>query len=306
MLKYCRAKSLLAGLLLSSALMTAPAQAQSKKELAAQNAALAQRVSVLESRLLTGDPAAERLIARMDSLESSQRNLTGEIERLAYERDNLKREVEALISDLRALQDLSTRMKVHLDAVDIIAQEQRERSTPLVYGDPSLGQPSAIPGAPTFREKDLIINDNNNAITEDLAGQSPQSVNAPANAAALGDIGKTRLAEGDFVGAQVALSQYLQFNPEASDAGEINYWLGESYFVRGGFADAASAYIESMKKDKQGEKAPNAMVRLAAALRELGDAGQACAVLASFPSEYPNASDIVKDRARAERERTGC
>ena len=56
-------------------LASTPAAAQSKKELAAQNAQLAQRLTALENRMLTGDPAAERLMQRMDSLESSQRAL---------------------------------------------------------------------------------------------------------------------------------------------------------------------------------------------------------------------------------------
>jgi len=62
----------------------APAQAQSKKELEAQNVALAERLTRLESRLLTGDPAAERLMTRIDALEASQRALRGELERVAY------------------------------------------------------------------------------------------------------------------------------------------------------------------------------------------------------------------------------
>ena len=73
-----------------------PAQAQSKKDLAAQNAALAERLARLESRMLTGDPAAERLMSRIDSLETAQRTLRGELERVAYERDGLKGEVMQL------------------------------------------------------------------------------------------------------------------------------------------------------------------------------------------------------------------
>ena len=61
-----------------------PVQAQSKKELEAQNVALAERLTRLESRLLTGDPAAERLMTRIDSLEAAQRALRGELERVAY------------------------------------------------------------------------------------------------------------------------------------------------------------------------------------------------------------------------------
>lgn len=307
-------KFLWMSLLLMTALMAAPAQAQSKKELAAQNVQLEERVRILESRMLTGDPAAERLLARMDGLEAAQRNLTGEIERLRYERDNLNTEVQALIGDVRAMQDLSSRVKIHLDAVELVAKEQQSRIAPRVYGPAISGQPNPVPSAPVFKEQELVFGDPNDFSDPDVIGSDNDSLgsvypqtNAQGNdVAQLGQVGKTRLSEGDFMGAQTALSQYLQFNPDAADAGEMHFWLGESYYVRGGYADAADSYISAMRQDPKGEKAPDAMVRLAAALRQLGNRNEACQTLASFPAQFPNANQSVKDKARVEAARTGC
>jgi tol-pal system protein YbgF len=335
-------KRILFSLLLSFSLLCAAsfAEAQSKRDLAAQNAQLNQRISLLEKRLLTGDPAAERLLARMDSLEAAQRGLTGEIERLRYERENLQAEVEALIGDIRAMQDLSTRMKIHLDAVDLVATTSPDRSAPKTYGDAGTignsgtysndgtfgsspnSQPSPILGPPVYREKDLVINGvgndfgsnpsdlppvSNPQLFDPEADQVVRNNGAQMNdVSGLGELGVQRLYEGDFVGAQTALSQYLQFNPDAPDAGEMNFWLGESYYVRGGFADAADAYITSMRLDGKGVKAPEAMVRLAATLRQLGNVAEACQTLASFPRQYPNANETVKEKARIESARTQC
>ncbi len=309
-------RTLFAVLLLSTSLYAAPATAQSKKELAAQNAVLAQRLTTLESRMLTGDPAAERLMQRMDALEGAQRTLTGEIETLRYERDNLRGEIEALVREVQTKQALMDRMQVHLDAVDLVSSEQRAAPAhsnpyaPRVYSgagtivqgmdtetyssqpyvvDPN--QPSQVPSAPVFKEQTIGVQEQytqGNDVSE------------------LSKVGQTKLAEGDFSGAQTAFKQYLQFNPDAGDAGEVNFWLGESYYVRGGFADAADAYITSMRKDSKGVKAPDAMVRLAAALRELGNKAEACQTLATFPAQFPNASSSAKEKARVEAARTGC
>jgi tol-pal system protein YbgF len=298
MFKNIQVKSFILICLTASLYLASPAQAQSKRELAAQNAQLAQRVSILEQRLLTGDPAAERLMARMDSLETSQRSLTGEIERLRYERENLVSELDALEGDIRAMQELSNRIRIHLDAVDLVAQETQGRAESYEYGPKIDGQPSAIPDAPVYEEKELVIGE------ETTISESEMPLGEDVSQ--LGQIGKTKLAEGDFAGAQVSLSQYLEFNPDAVDAGEMSFWLGESYFVRGGYADAADAYIASMRKNPDGEKAPNAMVRLAAALRELGKTAEACQTLASFPSQFPDARDAVREKANVEAARTGC
>ena len=308
-------RTLFAVLLLSTSMLTAPAMAQSKKELAAVDAQLAQRLSTLESRMLTGDPAAERLMQKMDALETSMRTLRGEVEQLRFERDSLLQQVQAMAGDTALDQDLINRMKIHLDAVDLVASEQSRapaqsspyaprtygggsgiQSAPIVDGNSYSSTPSTsdsgtlsqIPSAPVFKEQTIGVQQDYNDVSE------------------LSKVGQTKLAEGDFSGAQTAFKQYLQFNPDAADAGEVNFWLGESYFVRGGYADAADAYINSMRKDPKGAKAPDAMVRLAATLGKLGNKSEACQTLATFPAQFPNASASTKEKARVEAARTGC
>lgn len=303
-------------LFILTSLLAAPAWAQSKKELAAQNAALAERLTRLENRMLTGDPAAEQLMQRMDALEAEQRSLTGEIEQLRFERDNLKSEISALNTDLDALNALNDRMRLHLDAVDLVASERASRPAPppvQVYdGSPSVStgqivgsydpnQPSFVPGAPTIREFEVPVG----SIPGDAAIAVPAQPSYP-NLDSLPESGKQKLYEGNFSGAQSDFQTYLAVAADAPNAGEVSYWLGETYFVKGGYADAADAYISSMRKDPQGLKAPEALIRLGASLRELGNRDESCQALNSFASEYPNAGSDIKEKARIEIARTGC
>lgn len=279
-------------------LLGAPAFAQSKKELAAQNAQLAQRLSRLETRMLTGDPAAERLMQRMDALEGAQRSLTGEVERLRYERDTLQGEVRSLAGTIASLQTIADDMELHLKAVNVVANRSPS-STPapsssgsIVYGGRSGGGVyqggSSIAGPPTISG----------------VPQTPAIVSNDMQQ--LAQIGLDKMQEGDFTAAQSAFHQYLELNPDAADRGDVYYWLGETYYVKSGYADAADAYIASMRAAPNGNYAPDAMVRLAATARALGQKQMACQTLASFPVQYPNASSAVRDRARLETQRSGC
>jgi len=273
-----------------------PAAAQSKKELAAQNAQLAQRLTVLENRMLTGDPAAERLMQRMDSLETSQRALTGEVERLRFERDNLQEDVKSLAAEVASLQENAAAMNRHLKAVDMVAAQaaQAPNDAPKVYGGGRMGgvysNGSIAPGPPAI-----------------LDGDGKQStVSLGQDLTLLAQIGHEKLNEGDFIGAQTAFKQYLELNPEATDRGDINFWLGETYYVRGSFSEAADAYIASMRIAPNGSFGPNAMIGLAASARQLDQKDVACQTLASFPTQYPNAAPELREKAASESSRSGC
>jgi tol-pal system protein YbgF len=283
------------------------AQAQSKKELAAHIAQLSERLRVMENRVLTGDPAAERLTQRMDALETSQRSLTGEVERLRYERDTLQEEVRALAAQIAEMNTLSEDMKRHLKAVEIVASQPGSSRDPIVYGGGRVGggvyDGSSIPGPPSIVNVPSV-NADIGGNTQGLAGSG---TGAPrVDSRVLAQLGQDKMAEGDFGAAQAAFSQYIQQNPTADDVGDIYFWLGETYYVKSGFADAADAYIASMRADPKGIYAPDAMVRLAASARQLGKPAMACQTLNSFPKQYPRANSSVKAKARLEKQRSGC
>lgn len=281
--------------LCSICLVSQPALAQSKKELAAQNVQLSQRLTILENRMLTGDPAAERLMQRMDAQETAQRSLTGEVERLRYERETLQEEVRALAGTIAELRTVADDMRRHLQAIDIVSQDVPAPNTSIVYGSGTMGggtygNGSSIPGPPA------------------IMGTSPTQI-APVTGndiSKLADIGRDQMAEGRFSEAQVSFKQYLELNPQAEDLGDVYYWLGETHYVLGGYADAADAYIASMRAAPKGSFAPEAMVRLAATARGLGQKEMACQTLVSFPTQYPNAPRSVRAKATLEAQRSGC
>jgi len=307
-------RKIILSIILTTAIAS-PALAQSKKELAAQDNALAERILRLENRMLTGDPAAEQLMQRMDALESEQRSLTGEIEQLRFERDNLKAEIKALNAALETIESDSDRMRLHLDAVDLLEQErarqpQYSSQTQTILGNTAMvggiqqenynsSQLSGVQSAPVLKEFTVAPGDVPGNQVATVVPTYPDLDSLPEQ-------GKRKLYEGDFSGAQSDFQTYLAVAADAPNVGEVSYWLGETFFVKGGYTDAADAYIASMRKDPQGIKAPEALIRLGASLRELGNQTEACQALDSFTGQYPSASEDLREKARIELARTGC
>ncbi len=301
-----------------------PAQAQSKQDMIDTDAVLTQRLNAIEQRYLTGDPAAERLMQRMDALEASHRIMTGEIEQLRYERETLQTEVQSLSAQIADLQSLAGEMRQHLQAVELAAQSggsvlggsalgsSAPSTTPYVQPDTSYGTTYGDSGW-TQGSYDQGSYDQNIYSGGDVIIDQSATYAAPTYADLAGvdmgqlqELGRERLLAGDFSGAQSAFKQYIDLNPDADDIGEAHFWLAETYFVRSGYAEAVDAYIAAMRAAPAGEKAPNALVGLAASLRGLGDIDGACQTLDGFDAEYAALSGDVARKAKAERQRAGC
>ena len=266
-----------------------PSFAQSKKEMVAKDIELSQRLTDLEGRMLTGDPAAERLMERMDSLETAQRALTGEIEQLRYERESLRKDVEGLVGDIAALETQIFDLKRAPAVMAVPAP-----SGSIIYGDPAGVQSVPAP---------------DNMLPPPVVQQAPAPGNlgsAPIEASQLQVIGQEKLRAGDFTGAQLAFKQYIEVSPDAPDVGDAYFWLGETYFVKSGFEKAAESYIASMRASADGPLAPSAMIGLAGALRGMGNTDGACQTLGSFPIQFPDAPPDMRQKADREAQRSGC
>jgi tol-pal system protein YbgF len=316
--------ALAAPVLLLIAALAAPAEAQSRREMAARLDATEARLAEIESRALQGDPVAETLMQRVDALEREQRVLTGDIERLAFENrqmrtslDQLQRTLNALLqsgvsadADPRSGDGPAVLEPSETDADDrfgqaradsvrplqapgLQAQRPASQNTPSSNAGPSNAGPSnAGPaGGPSQLGGGEASLDGSNQV------QDPD---------ALYQRGRTRLLEGDFAGAREAFEAFTVDHPSHARADEAWYWLGETHFVNGDLDAAADSYIASLRADRRGEQAPDALVRLGASLAGLGETSRACQVLGTFGSEFPNAGAEARRKASRESARIGC
>ena len=106
--------------------------------------------------------------------------------------------------------------------------------------------------------------------------------------------------------AEQAFRDFLGRYPKSQLAGNAQYWLGETYYVRGQYKEAADAFLTGYKSYRKGQKAPESLLRLAMSLNRLNQSKTACTALQALASEFPDAPARVRETADKERSRAGC
>lgn len=114
------------------------------------------------------------------------------------------------------------------------------------------------------------------------------------------------LLKQDYGAAETAFEDFLQHYPSDALAGNAQYWLGETHFVRGSFKAAAGAFLKGYQNYGKGNKAPDSLLKLAMSLERLGQKDAACSSFGELVTKFPHAPEHVKTRAAGEQKRLGC
>jgi tol-pal system protein YbgF len=114
------------------------------------------------------------------------------------------------------------------------------------------------------------------------------------------------LRQSDYPAAEQALRAFVQRYPNDPLAGNAQYWLGQTYYVRRDYHAAAAAFAEGYQKYPKSGKAPDILLSLALSLSSLNQKPEACTALGRLDRDFPAAPTNVKDRATLEKRRLGC
>jgi tol-pal system protein YbgF len=114
------------------------------------------------------------------------------------------------------------------------------------------------------------------------------------------------LLQKDYASAQSGFEDFLSRHSGHQLAGNAQYWLGETFYVRGQYRPAAAAFLKGYQTYARSPKAPECLLKLAMSLNRLGQKDAACSSFNELASKYPNPPAHVKSIAQTERQRSGC
>lgn len=120
------------------------------------------------------------------------------------------------------------------------------------------------------------------------------------------DLGIGYMQRRDYALAEETMRNFAQKYPDNPLTADAQYWLGESFFQRQMYRDAAEAFLAVTSKHEKSGKAPDALLRLGQSLSALKEKEAACAALGEIGRKYPQASSSVKKAVDREQKKLKC
>ena len=112
--------------------------------------------------------------------------------------------------------------------------------------------------------------------------------------------------QANYPAAEAALKAFVEQHPQDSMAGSAQYWLGETYYTRGRYMEAASAFAEGYKRYPKSAKAADDLLKLGMSLGHANQKQNACLALAQLDHDFPHPAAAIREHAAAEKKRLGC
>ena len=114
------------------------------------------------------------------------------------------------------------------------------------------------------------------------------------------------LQQRNYANAEAALRQFAEKHPTDELTGNALYWLGETFYVRKDFPEAARVFLDAYQRFPKGNKAADNLFKLARSLSEVGENSSSCTTYRELMKSYPNANERILASARGDMSRLNC
>jgi tol-pal system protein YbgF len=240
---------------------------------------------------LSGTQAA-RIEVRLQQFENELRALTGQVEEQSFRMGKVTERLDRLVADVdERLQVLET---------GIAGQ-------PAEDGLPEAADAQAPSDQPQWDEGPKVLGTISQG-EQAAAAPGDQQAALPQEGTPKGDYDHAfkLLSQTDYQGAERALLAFLERYPGDPLAGNAKYWLGETYYVRGQYAEAAVTFAEGYQTYPESVKAPDNLLKLGKSLAALDQTADACGTFGDLLQRYADAPPIILRQAKSERKRLAC
>lgn len=236
--------------------------------------------------------AAAHLEVQINDMQVGLRELRGQIEEMEFQQRRLTEQMDVLSKDVGLrLSDLESRAQAPVISPDVttIDGENVVQGTTNVTNAPMVEpvvtpQPVIAPAVETP------------ATTSSAFENAKDHYNAAFK----------ELNDAQYDSSATLFSSFIKQYPDDSLIGNAYYWLGETYYVRKNYAEAANQFRLGFEKMPEGPKAADNLLKLSMSLSAIDRSKEACVVLNQLIKKYGGSSEVVDRKAKKERTKLAC
>ncbi len=271
---------------------------------------------------LSGD-VYNTLDQRIGALEDQIRTLTGQIEKANHDSEELSSRLDRMQADNDVrFKELEQRVPGGT-AVGVASSTGQTSALPTQAGsaqavpagqagqaggqaewNPTLGSPPHPLGQ--VNESDLKKLAPKNADTASATQAAPAPAASTKTPQEQYDAAFALLRNNDNDGATKAFQAFLAQHSKDPLAGNATFWLGQIAYAQGKYEQAAPIFFDAYSKYPKSAKAGESLLKVGLSMSNLNKKREACAALARFTSEFPDASEGLKRQAVTEKQKLGC
>ena len=211
--------------------------------------------------------------------------------------DAIETQIRALAAQLESLQDQVRTLGARRSSLEAPPSQER-----------GFGSVTVAPGGNEEDEIDRLLAPGNPPNPRAASGAPPPRSQSGSELPPqqLYEQAYAYLLQKDYASAEAGFEDFLRLHSSHQLAGNAQYWLGETFYVRGQYRAAAAAFLKGYQTYARSPKAPECLLKLAMSLHRLGQKDAACSSYNELATKYPNPPAHVRSMAQAERQRSGC
>jgi tol-pal system protein YbgF len=248
-----------------------------------------------------GVPHTAELQTRYNDLAESLRLLQSQTDRLLLQMRTLENTVERTGADNEfRFQALESGVRRANTGISSTSDDEQvigfvKRAAPVAELE------SASAGAPATQER--LVGEGDLSVLEGFDQTGRATLKDPK---ALYERALKDLQAGNYAAAELDFAQLLATHPAHELAGNAQYWLGETHYVRRQYKRAAQAFLGGYTTYASSKKAPDSLLKLGMTLTAMGETKTGCNAFAELDAKFPDATNAVRKRAAIERKRANC
>jgi len=252
--------------------------------------------------------------------------LTGHVEELQYQMRQLLDQLQRMQadSDFR-LRELEGGQSVVSNGAAVVQPQERAAVVPLPSAPASaqrigntvtqLPQPSVrvVGGGSQPLDLSALARSADEPLPQlPVGGGNTDAIGQIASAGITGDPtrdyqrGYDLLLIGNYPSAEVAFREFLIAYPADMRAADAQFWIGESYFARGRYREAADEFLAGFNVYPDSAKGPDTLLKLGLSLAGLGEREAACSTYATVLKRYPQVTNVLRQRLISEQAVASC